>query len=584
MGRAWSLFLVLSFTVFFGLACETEEGDGGSFGGKVGETDTTEAGADVDADSQGDLVGEDGLGDVDDRDGVVIPPSGGDIVAQEVTIGLQPIGGVCGAHEDCEPGTCVDAYFGGYCTVLCGGDSDCPQSGIYGATCMTSPETGQRMCWKKCVSDWDCRSDQFCAGSHVKVCVAKCQPGQCKSGLTCNVDTGRCTNQLVECVASTEVCDGLDNDCNGSTDEGCGLAPNLVEGVDYLDLGTVVFGGGGLSQEVSVSAPADATSMTLVAEGLGNDLIMFWSLKAPDGAALLAGSDFYGALNRTTPGDGVTAVLVPGNSQVTLQEGKHSFSLYKDGAVDAVHLSALFKRVPISASGTLKLNLYFVALGYMTAGNSTSNTRFVNAIEHLKNVYAQVGVSLEVEGRYDIGGSEGQQYSHLDLTNDASDERQKLLKLSAMNPGSSAVNIFFVQDIDASDYSGSFDVLGIAGGIPGPPLFQGINGAGVVVNMSDFNSFWASDYEISHLYGEVIAHEVGHQLGLFHTSEQTGDVHDQLSDTATCTNDQNGDGFVDGNECWANGSAKNLMFWQATGAVTLSNQQGAVMRANPGVF
>jgi len=507
-----------------------------------------------------------------------------DVIAGEVTLGKQPVAGVCTADDDCADGWCVGDYYGGYCSSPCGVDADCPQDTVYGSVCLQSPENGQKMCWKVCKAGTDCRSDQFCAGyAAIKMCVPKCQPGTCKPGQACNVDTGVCDYVSTQCEPVAETCNGADDDCNGLTDEGCGLAPNLVPGVDALDLGTIKAGGGGLTYEATVSVPADTVSLTLVALGVDNAYLMFWSLTDPTGKGLLKGSDIFNSLNRTYPGEGAAALLVPNNPAVSIVPGSYRFSLYKDGDVGPVSLTALFKRGAVPTTGKLGLNLYFVGLGWINAASAQNDGTFQKVVQKVGNVYAQAGITVDQVAYYDIGGADGAKFNEVELSDGPDDERYQLLKLSAAHPESPNVNVFFVDDItQADDYSGYFDVLGIAGGIPGPPLFQGTNGAGVLVDLSEYKSGWMSANEKAQMYGEVIAHEVGHQLGLFHSSEQSGDTHDQLTDTPECKSDTNGDGFVDGYECW-NSGATNLMFWQATGSIELSAQQGWVLRRNPGV-
>jgi len=83
----------------------------------------------------------------------------------------------------------------------------------------------------------------------------------------------------------------------------------------------------------------------------------------------------------------------------------------------------------------------------------------------------------------------------------------------------------------------------------------------------------------------VLTHEIGHFLGLLHTTTftpsftaPTAAVDDGLDDTPKCTvlTDNNGDGMVGlGDGCEDEG---NLMFYQAGSQVTFSPKQGAVMR------
>ena len=77
----------------------------------------------------------------------------------------------------------------------------------------------------------------------------------------------------------------------------------------------------------------------------------------------------------------------------------------------------------------------------------------------------------------------------------------------------------------------------------------------------------------------VLWHEVGHHLGLFHTSEATGDAFDILGDTAECDLDghDEGDGYVDSWEC---DDGANFMFHDSDGT-DMSRDQAATVRRHP---
>ncbi|HEX9578959.1 MAG TPA: hypothetical protein VF993_14495, partial [Myxococcales bacterium] len=109
----------------------------------------------------------------------------------------------------------------------------------------------------------------------------------------------------------------------------------------------------------------------------------------------------------------------------------------------------------------------------------------------------------------------------------------------------------------------------------------------------------------------IAAHETGHFLGLFHTTESTGNYFDPISDTPKCAcmtcatstdlskcakPDTTGPTLQADRCCFGSSSAAcqapsstclggdNLMFWQLYGGLskgTLSAQQGSVMRLNP---
>lgn len=104
------------------------------------------------------------------------------------------------------------------------------------------------------------------------------------------------------------------------------------------------------------------------------------------------------------------------------------------------------------------------------------------------------------------------------------------------------------------------DTLGIAGGIPGANGVPGAASAGVLVAI---DPHLLEDGTVDLLVmAETTAHELGHQLGLFHTTESDGSDHDPLSDTSECdvADDADGDGDLSAEECEAR-DGRNLMFW-----------------------
>lgn len=91
--------------------------------------------------------------------------------------------------------------------------------------------------------------------------------------------------------------------------------------------------------------------------------------------------------------------------------------------------------------------------------------------------------------------------------------------------------------------------LGFAGGIPGSPLPG--QSSGVLVSwLGAAGTDGEFDDEEVRIFGETMAHEVGHFQGLFHPVEDGFDYFDALDDTPECTN---------ANTC-ENALAPNLMF------------------------
>ena len=183
-------------------------------------------------------------------------------------------GATCAIADDCQSGFCVEAAEGKICTAPCvsccpsgfactsfpgndavfacmpkltalcrpcKADSECAAVSN-GALCMSSGADGA-FCGGLCASDGDCPSGYGCIASQgsqgaSKQCVSKsgtcsCSPRSIADGATTTCHTtnaiGTCSGArkclasgLTACdapAAATETCNGVDDDCNGATDE-----------------------------------------------------------------------------------------------------------------------------------------------------------------------------------------------------------------------------------------------------------------------------------------------------------------------------------------------------------------------------
>lgn len=182
----------------------------------------------------------------------------------------------------------------------------------------------------------------------------------------------------------------------------------------------------------------------------------------------------------------------------------------------------------------------------------------------------------------------------------ACDNLYQLFTLSI--PGSRTVDLFLVPQIRPSG-GGLGKVIGIDGSIPGPATVNGTVKSGAAVSGTDLlaGSCPATGAPLSlltcgpDLVAYVAAHETGHFLGLYHTSEATGGAFDPLNDTphcecsAACGVTSTDCSFGLGPDRCVQRRAdcsggQNLLFWAVQSATSigfLSPQQGRVVRASP---
>ncbi len=132
------------------------------------------------------------------------PP--GEVCNNEV---CEPEGAVCG-DATCDPGENCSS---------CPGDCAC-QNGLVceNGSCVTASGLGT-----PCQRNSDCDSGVCLpVGAGQNVCTIRCSGGlDCVPGWTCG-PIGGVEGDVCQCTTTTEVCDGVDNDCDGYVDDGTG--------------------------------------------------------------------------------------------------------------------------------------------------------------------------------------------------------------------------------------------------------------------------------------------------------------------------------------------------------------------------
>jgi hypothetical protein len=498
----------------------------------------------------------------------------------------EPVGGVCGAGTDCLTGYCNTRPSGGYCTLRCA-NTACPE----GSTCSMARDSDgltRRLCLRACEGDDGCRLDQFCP-SEAGLCLPRCQPEDCRSGYVCDVASGRCQPEG-PCVPTDEVCDGVeDEDCDGRVDEDCGPPVAPAAHVRHVDLGRIRVGGGGLSRTLEFVPSADARSFVIVARHVTDPatLLMVQGLTAPGGQQLIDYANPTRGPIPTYPSPSALSVLVPNRDTLALASGRYRFSLaaWQPGfsgpaPVGEAWVSVLENRRGSTATQRLDLNLWFVGTTGLSAATAPDHPRFAKVMARFVRILEGAGVALGEVRYFDVTGPDADRYRIVDTSDGWElDEHDALIALSGTLPADNkGVSLFFVEGFTG------IGLLGKAGGIPGPPLVHGTSTSGVVVSLADYLS-GRNLVAAERSTADTMAHELGHQLGLFHTSEMDGRAFDPISDTGECAADgfdQNGDGLMAPSECVGRGG-DNLMFWTSAWDVRVSEGQRLVVSHNPAI-
>lgn len=319
----------------------------------------------------------------------------------------------------------------------------------------------------------------------------------------------------------------------------------------------------------SFVVPEDGISFLLSIFLDNNNSIKFYSLTDPDGTDILSASstpNLYNEASGSQGSPGYANVLVPQSPSFSAKAGTWTFKAYPN---DRVSIALRTGSIPSAATITIQ--------PYIT-GTTWSAGDISVALSVMSGIYSANGITLTINDTITISDTQYAAVSGTFINSTTS---------ALVTQGSTAaVNLFFIED-----YSGSWSGRGLLGNAAGIPGSMGIANSwnGVLISLSAHASGTTLD---SQLLGQTAAHQIGLQLGLFHTTESGGATFDILSDTLEChrsTQDNNSDGIVSAEECEEYGG-ENVMFWTAWNTSsrsagkkqeTLSSHQQHVLKYSP---
>ncbi len=278
------------------------------------------------------------------------------------------------------------------------------------------------------------------------------------------------------------------------------------------DFGTVPLTGGETGW-LEVEVPPDGISISIEAVAPNTAALPgLLGFEGP-GGKVYENDQATGAFLWIPGTDGVFAATLPESDKSDVQlvpgGGTYRFRLYLfSGSAVSFRVRAIVEnRIGgVAEEGKIDLNVY-LALG-LSISSPETDTKLQAVLARVDDIFAQIGLQLGDVDYYQLTDSSYNSVS--------GSEFGPLLEESAV-ASSVRTNVFFVQ----SSLGGG--TLGVAAALPGPKL----NGTPVSGVMVDY------DFSDAAAVGQVTAHEIGHYLGLFHTTESDGS-HDIIDDTLEC--------------------------------------------------
>ena len=344
----------------------------------------------------------------------------------------------------------------------------------------------------------------------------------------------------------------------------CELLDGLGPGED---LGQFEISDTGGYVDVTLTVPGSPVGTMAYCGGFGDDALgAVWTLTDPSGNVVYSGDDPGASMFRSDFVDDLSPMVLPMTPELPLTAGDWMVQWFigagNGGRIDC---GAIHRTGSVSDAATVDVEVMLVGLEV-----ESDDPNLATALDQLSAEWATANLTPNITVVDFPGDTDRFAVVDIDTARDDYREFNDLLRTTR---SSNAVTFFLVEEL--RDAAGGV-LLGLSAGPPGAAGLPGTSKSGVVVTASDLATAPAD-------VGKIMAHEGGHFLGLFHTTERDGGQHDPLADTPECppSADSDGNGRLSVAEC-AGLDGSNVMFWTLTeGSASLSADQSYVLRRNP---